>query len=78
MIEILIKSDGENILDKFDHKDCTLDEVGVVLLRLKQIEHELIQKQFQDDILIRKDYKDEDTRDEEDEKNEDDEEVKKS
>jgi len=52
MIKINILSDGDKIIDNFGKKDTNLKEVGVVLLRLKQIEHELINIEFDDEVNI--------------------------
>ena len=46
-IEIQIKAQGDFIADKFNDKDCTLQEVSTALLRLKQIEQILINKDFE-------------------------------
>ena len=52
MIQIIIKTNGEDVLDSFKKKNTNLKEVGVVLLRLKQIEHELINLDFEDDFKV--------------------------
>ena len=52
MIEIFIKAEGEKIFDNFQKKDCKLGEVAAALLRLKQIEQELIDLEFDDDLSI--------------------------
>ncbi len=54
MIEINIKTDGEDVLDSLNEEDCTLQEVGVVLLRLKQIEQKLIDKEFDSKLEVEK------------------------
>ena len=54
MISIIIKTDGEKILDSMDNENTTLSEVGVVLLRLKQIEKKLIDMEFDSDLEITK------------------------
>lgn len=62
MIEIYIKTDGKEILDRFDEVDCTLQEAAVIILRLEQIKQELISKKFDSKYEITKDY-DEDEED---------------
>ena len=52
MIKIQIVTDGENIADSFTDKNCTLQEVAVALLRLKQIEQILIDKEFDSKLEI--------------------------
>ena len=47
VIKIQIVADGENVADSFTDKNCTLQEVAVALLRLKQIEQILIDKDFE-------------------------------
>ena len=52
MIKIVIAIDGKEVMDSFTKKETNLEEVGALLLRLKQIEHELINMEF-DDTEIR-------------------------
>jgi len=40
------------VFDQLYDKDCTLQEVSLALFRLKQIEHELIQKEFKDEYIL--------------------------
>ena len=40
------------VFDQLYDKDCTLKEVSLALFRLKQIEHELIQKEFKDEYIL--------------------------
>ena len=47
MIEVHIKTDGKDILDSLDHKDCSLKEVALVVYRLEQIKRELLAKEFE-------------------------------
>lgn len=47
MIEINIKVNRDNVLDHVDDRGCNLQEVAVALLRLKQIEHRLIKKEYE-------------------------------
>ena len=47
MIEIKIKTNGEEVADSLNDKDCTYQEVALALLRLKQIEKILIEKEFE-------------------------------
>lgn len=47
MIEIHIKTDGEDIIDEFNESNPTLGEVSLVLYRLKQVEQQLIDKEFE-------------------------------
>ena len=67
MIEIIIKTDGVEIMDSLNDSDCTLTEVGVALLRLKQIEQKLIDKEFSNKIEITKPYGEEGEEDEDEE-----------
>ncbi len=60
MIKISILTSGEKILDDLDIKNATLEETGITLLALKQIEQKLIDMEFEKDIEIREDYKNED------------------
>ncbi len=46
-ITINIKVDKREVLDTLDDTDCTLSEVGVAILRLKQIELKLVMKEFE-------------------------------
>lgn len=55
MIKIQIFTDGERVTDEFNDNDCTLQEVAVALLRLKQIEQILIDKDFESELEIEKD-----------------------
>ena len=52
VIRIEILTDGENIADSLNDKDCTLQEVAVALLRLKQIEQILIDKDFESKLEV--------------------------
>lgn len=53
MIKIqIIADENDKIFDQFQDKDCTFQEVACVLLRLKQIEQILIDKEFEDDLNI--------------------------
>ncbi len=56
MIKINIQTNGDKILDNFDHKKVTLLEVGVTLLRLKQIEKKLIDMEFDSEMELRENY----------------------
>ena len=55
MIEIIIKTDGEQILDRFNNKDCTLSETAIVLYRLEQIKQLLLEKEFDSDFMMEED-----------------------
>lgn len=44
---IHIQTDGEHIEENVNLDGLTLQEAGVILLRLKQIEHQIINKDFQ-------------------------------
>ncbi len=52
MIEIIIKANGEKVLDHLKKRKTTLGEVSLALFRLKQIEKEVIDIKFDDDINI--------------------------
>ena len=52
MIEIVIKTDGEKIMDTCNDKYCTLQEIGVVVYRLEQIKLKLLNKQFESDFEV--------------------------
>ena len=52
MIKIQILTNGEKIADEFMDKDCTLQEVAVALLRLKQIEQIPIDKDFMSEFEV--------------------------
>jgi hypothetical protein len=49
MIKIVIATDGIDVVDNFEKKNTNLQEVGIILLRLKQIEQELIDIKFEED-----------------------------
>ncbi len=55
MIEIIIKIDGEKILDRLNNKNCTLEETALVLYRLEQIKKDLLEKEFESDFEVRVD-----------------------
>jgi hypothetical protein len=52
MIKLSIATNGEKVLDSLNDKDCTLKEVAVTLLRLKQIEQVLIDKDFDSELEV--------------------------
>jgi hypothetical protein len=52
MIKIQIATDGEEIAESFTTQKVSMLEVGVTLLRLKQIEQQLIDMDFDDDVNI--------------------------
>ncbi len=53
MIKIqIIADENGKIFDQFQDRDCTFQEVSCVLLRLKQIEQILIDKEFEDEFSI--------------------------
>ena len=52
MIKIQIMTDGEQVADSINDKDCTLKEVAIALLRLKQIEQTLIDKDFDSELEV--------------------------
>ncbi len=54
MINIQIKTNGKNVLDSFDKENTNLEEVGIVLLRLKQIEQKLVGLEFDSDLEVKK------------------------
>ena len=47
MIEIRIKTDGKEVLDAMNNKNCTLEETAIVLYRLEQIKQKLLDKEFE-------------------------------
>lgn len=53
MIELSVKVDGSIVLDKYHDESVTLQEVGVVLLKLKQIEKSLLEKEFESDYEVK-------------------------
>ncbi len=56
MIKIRIETDGNRITDLCNIKKVTIGEVGLALVRLKQIEHELINIKFRNDLdIVKKD-----------------------
>lgn len=52
MIEILIKIKEGKVYNKFSRKHLTFDEAACALLRLKQIEQELINLEFKNDLEV--------------------------
>ena len=58
MIKIEIACDGKEVYDKFEEDKPTLKEVALVLLRLKQIEQSLIDKEFESDFEVSEDLED--------------------
>lgn len=61
MINIVIKTDGKKIFDKFETKNTTLTENSIVLRRIKEIELQLLGMEYQNDIEI--DYGGDDEKD---------------
>lgn len=53
MIKISITANKNVITDCFDDADCTLQEVALALIKLKQIEQILIDKEFKSDFEMR-------------------------
>ncbi len=53
MIEIMIGIRKDHIIDSFKKEDITMNEVGVVLLKLKQIEQELIDIKWDNDFEVK-------------------------
>ena len=53
-IQIIVDENGK-IFDQLQDKNCTFGEVASALLRLKQIEQILIDKEFEDDLNIKED-----------------------
>ena len=53
-IQIIVNENGK-IFDQLQDKNCTFGEVASALLRLKQIEQILIDKEFEDDLNIKED-----------------------
>jgi hypothetical protein len=47
MIKIHIETNGEEILDEFDNKNCTLEETALVVYRLEQAKQRLLEKEFE-------------------------------
>jgi len=52
-IKIYIRVDGSKVMDGFDKENTNLSEVAVALFRLKQLEHELIAMQFEDEFEVK-------------------------
>jgi len=52
MIKITIGTDGKKVYDEVCDENCTLKEVSLVLLKLKKIEQELIDMEFESDWEI--------------------------
>ena len=52
MIEIRIKADKNQVVDKFEKKQATIGEVSLALLRLKQIEKILIDIQYDNSLEV--------------------------
>ena len=55
MIQIVIKTDGKDILDSVDNKDCTLEETALVVYRLEQIKNILLDKEFDSKFEVSED-----------------------
>lgn len=55
MIQIKIRVEDGKVYDHLNDVECSLEEIGVALLRLKQIEQILIDKNFQSDFEVRED-----------------------
>ncbi len=55
MIEIRIAIKDGKIFDQLNDKECNFGEVASALLRLKQIEQILIDKEFEDDFKAEED-----------------------
>lgn len=54
MLKIEIKSKGNKVFDNFEWEKVTLKEAGLVLLRLKKIEQQLINIKFKPEFEIKK------------------------
>ena len=54
MIEIKIKTNGNNIFDSLKDKDCTLGEAALIVYRLEQIKQKLLNIGFDNKFLWEK------------------------
>jgi len=52
MIEVIIKTNGEKVLDRLNNQHCTLSEVAIVLYRLEQIKLKLLSMEFKPDFQM--------------------------
>jgi len=52
MIKVVIKTDGETILDEFNNEDCTIAETALVIYRLEQLKLLLLAKEFDSDFIV--------------------------
>ena len=52
MISITVNTNGKKVLDSFKKYNTNLQEVAVTLLRLKQIEQELLNIDFENDLEV--------------------------
>ena len=52
MIKLIIETNGENIIDQLNNKNCTLLETSLVVYRLEQIKQELLEKEFEDEFNV--------------------------
>ena len=50
MIEIIIKTDGIHVFNKFNHINSTLKEAGVSLLALEQMKKQLLDIPFENEF----------------------------
>lgn len=53
MIKIQIIADERGVMDSLKSEKCTLEETSVALFRLKQIEKQLIEKEFESIVEVK-------------------------
>ncbi len=54
MIEIVIKMDGNRVLDRIEKKGVTMNEAGIAILKLEKIKQEILAIEWDNDIEINK------------------------
>lgn len=55
MIEIYLKTNGKDILDKYGEKDVTLVECALIIYRLEEIKLRLLDKEFDAKFEVKED-----------------------
>ena len=54
MIEIVIKTDGNQVVDRLVKEKITMNEAGIAILKLEKIKQELLDIEWDTDLEINK------------------------
>lgn len=55
MIEIYVKTDGKDVMDRIYAKACTLEEAALTIFRLEEIKLNLLNKEFESKFEVEED-----------------------